>query len=1504
MTVPTSSGQTDSYPDLVSMLRSWYQDPMWQNLNLFPWIGDEWALRLSEVYTRLEMETFTGKLHERHTKSLGDYRELFIDITPEGTRILVKGDPGIGKTTFTHKIAYDWATGNLPQFDVVLVLKLKFSNKHQTIESMVVDQLKSISDNPGSIASEAEVRNYLTSGKDKVLLVLDGLDEIKLKEFPHVQKVLRGEAYRRCCILATTRPHVAASFHNKATSVAKILGFSEEKAEEFASYIISDESERKQFFQQIHERNMSEMASVPILLQALALLYSENKRLPETLKTTYDDLVFYLRKTCEDSKRLTEDEIRAAVDEINELAFRGLMREDKQLVFSRDEIQNENILKLGLLAAEKSGSGFKPTTVLYFLHLTLQEYCAADHVTKGIVNGNRRPWEALVQDLQKPWEPYVELSNRKDTSVDFVDKTNEKTSCDLDHVNTSSTEARKTKTTVRANYKHKVDVVDSLMRTIEPRFALIQSKWSEVGSVLRKIDPRFMKNDSRHMNASLLRKMNSLQMKNDWWLGGFRPFTLTYSVTLKYLLEKLCEPLFIFLIGKLPLNKLELIIAGITELIFTHCAHATSPTGSMLYLHNIREGIEKLIKEIRPQTDSTEIDEILMQNPALIDLTAPLRDSYSHLESVARQPKFAALRVTGTGGEDDSNFLRCVNRILKTLSNIHSLELDDLPLVTDADVGVEFIDALCRSSIVSLELFDLDPLVTKVLLEKLPESVSYVSISQDNVQPEPYRLRTATDLLTLSLESCAIDLSQASFPNLRQLFFDGISAAPENNANALVDAMSSMVNLEYFGMYRCRSVFLGPLVVELLQQSKLRYAMLVDCNLSADDGELILESIQDGKLDHIDSLRLFGHSELRGQEQRFTQLCREHVIEHQISAETRFDISTIFKSASQRDQQEQIADYQQYGHDGTSLVTLATGIIRKQVEEFSISNMTPEQLKAEMSGLSNMTPEDMQAVVTHMTPEQMQAGMAGFSNITPEEIQAATTGLFNMTPEQMQAMMTRFSNMTPEQMQAMMTPFSNMTPELMQAIMTRFSNMTPELMQAMMTRFSNITPEQIQAATTGLFNMTPEQMQAMMTRFSNMTPEEIQAGMTGFCNMTPELMQAMMTCFSNMTPELMQAMMTRFSNITPEQIQAGTTGFSNITPEQMQAMMTRFSNMTPEQMQAMMTRFSNITPEQIQAATTGFSNITPEQMQAATTRRLSNMTPEQMQAAGTHLSNMTPEQIQAATTGLFNMTPEEMQAATTGLFNMTPEQMQAGMTGFSSITPEEMQDVTTDFSNMTPKQVQAAVTGFSNMTPELMRTVMTGLSNTTTGQTQIMTPFLSTTDQDQSSSRPRQDTATSEALEPRRASGATGMDNSVTQEQEGNEMAQTMTSEVLEPRGTLVATGADNSVTQERERNHVKEVMAAFVSDFFENKSIFTGQPETLPKKAPQFLLDFSSVRNLVHTFFDTDNKAKQDEPQDSTQNSQRPSEEQGEELEKDDNRSSSTVPSLQNISQGIILFT
>ena len=385
-----------------------YVDPVWQNMLLFPWMDEE-ALLLSEVYTAIEIESLLGSGKKRQLK---DYREIFKDIKSEGTRILVKGDPGIGKTTFTHKVAFDWATGCLDLFDVVLVVKLKLADCNQTIESLVKDQLGSVRDND---VTDSLIGEYLRSGQDRVLLVLDGLDEINLRHYPNIQDVLNGKSFRKCCILATTRPYVARELKGKMTSVAHLKGFSRLKAEKFITHIIIDQVERKRFFTQLDRRRMSHMHKVPLIVQALALLFNEDQELPETFTTTYDELVFFLRKTCEESKGLTEEEIRAAMDEVNQLAFKGLTRDDKQLVFSRDEVKNDNIYKLGLLSAEKTGGGFRPTTVLQFAHATIQENCGADHVVRRLEANDRGPWNTIVQLVPQNLHNQCRRSPRKGT---------------------------------------------------------------------------------------------------------------------------------------------------------------------------------------------------------------------------------------------------------------------------------------------------------------------------------------------------------------------------------------------------------------------------------------------------------------------------------------------------------------------------------------------------------------------------------------------------------------------------------------------------------------------------------------------------------------------------------------------------------------------------------------------------------------------------------------------------------------------------------------------------------------------------------------------------------------------------------------------------------------------------------------------------------------------------------------------------------------------------------
>ena len=67
--------------------------------------------------------------------------------------------------------------------------KLKFANKDQSIATMIKDQI--IWDD----VTVDLIDEYLKSGTERVLLVLDGLDEIDLKLFPQVSSVLTGKTY-------------------------------------------------------------------------------------------------------------------------------------------------------------------------------------------------------------------------------------------------------------------------------------------------------------------------------------------------------------------------------------------------------------------------------------------------------------------------------------------------------------------------------------------------------------------------------------------------------------------------------------------------------------------------------------------------------------------------------------------------------------------------------------------------------------------------------------------------------------------------------------------------------------------------------------------------------------------------------------------------------------------------------------------------------------------------------------------------------------------------------------------------------------------------------------------------------------------------------------------------------------------------------------------------------------------------------------------------------------
>ena len=100
-------------------------------------------------------------------------RPVQVILGHEGHRILIQADPGMGKTTFTHKVALDWAQGKLPMFDDLMVVKLRELSPNQTIAQAVTIQMEleeyaTITEPTDSVAKKVflqdHTKNTLDSG--------------------------------------------------------------------------------------------------------------------------------------------------------------------------------------------------------------------------------------------------------------------------------------------------------------------------------------------------------------------------------------------------------------------------------------------------------------------------------------------------------------------------------------------------------------------------------------------------------------------------------------------------------------------------------------------------------------------------------------------------------------------------------------------------------------------------------------------------------------------------------------------------------------------------------------------------------------------------------------------------------------------------------------------------------------------------------------------------------------------------------------------------------------------------------------------------------------------------------------------------------------------------------------------------------------------------------------------------------------------------------------------
>ena len=313
--------------------------------------------------------------------------------------VLIEGDPGMGKSTYCQKLAYDWATKqkeldpSFPDIDVLLLLKC-----HEVKSSI----LKAIDDQilPAEIDDQAKecFFKFVRENQSRVLLVLDGLDEMDSTEMKRIYDLVEGKELSGCHVILTSRHEVGRKLRRYCDTLWEIVGFTEEDANSFIrTYFknINREDLLENLLQKIrYSHELRNLSKNPLNVTLLCVLCEDLEGVFPTSRTElYTEIVLCVLRRYEKKQGLSsksEDLMSIYRDDLVHLGRVALHSLRKgELYFEEHESGSASIVlsKFGFLSLQASGCKRKALVRYAFLHKSFQEFFSGFYLACQIIDG-------------------------------------------------------------------------------------------------------------------------------------------------------------------------------------------------------------------------------------------------------------------------------------------------------------------------------------------------------------------------------------------------------------------------------------------------------------------------------------------------------------------------------------------------------------------------------------------------------------------------------------------------------------------------------------------------------------------------------------------------------------------------------------------------------------------------------------------------------------------------------------------------------------------------------------------------------------------------------------------------------------------------------------------------------------------------------------------------------------------------------------------------------------
>ena len=308
--------------------------------------------------------------------------------------ILIEGAPGVGKTTFSDQFCYEWSQGKLLSHHKLLILLPLRDNRVKSARN--VSDLFQHPQLQQEIAEEVK-----SSGGEGVALWLEAWDELEeetRKKSSIFLDLVQGHVLPKATVIITSRPWATQNMHSGGNIDQHIEIVSTPKIQ-FSRVLTGDKvrSDIRDKFIDYVNLNHSVKAAMhtPVTADIVAEVFQWSRDFESPPSTTLTQL--YTAFTCKLlmqnlSSRKGEgrkswkirslEEVPADVKEgllrMCRLAWEGVV--EQQLTFDSDVVGGDT---LGLVHGVRELYGGEDGQLSYhFIHLTLQEFLSAYHITQ------------------------------------------------------------------------------------------------------------------------------------------------------------------------------------------------------------------------------------------------------------------------------------------------------------------------------------------------------------------------------------------------------------------------------------------------------------------------------------------------------------------------------------------------------------------------------------------------------------------------------------------------------------------------------------------------------------------------------------------------------------------------------------------------------------------------------------------------------------------------------------------------------------------------------------------------------------------------------------------------------------------------------------------------------------------------------------------------------------------------------------------------------------------